>query len=120
MSALSLPSYTREPLQSPVYSASPLLYETRIAQGQGQPFTMGNPNSAEFVKDSKKGSLRLRLSRQEGNVPVPVFGICGPVEGTVEILKPDGLVFVAIRVRSIFFDIIIAYSTRKKKLHPHA
>ncbi|KAH9979916.1 hypothetical protein BGW80DRAFT_1163470 [Lactifluus volemus] len=61
---------------------------------------MGHLDNAdsEFIKDSKKGSLRLRLSRQEGNVPVPVFGIRGPVEGTVEVLKPDGLSFVAIRV----------------------
>jgi hypothetical protein len=28
-----------------------------------------------------------------------VFGIRGPVEGTVEVSKPKGLVFVAVRVR---------------------
>jgi hypothetical protein len=101
MSTASLPSYTREPCQTPLYSAQ-LLPETRITQGQGQPFTPHPSNSAEFVKDSKKGSLRLRLFGQEGNVAVPVFGIRGPVEGTLEVLKPEGLAFVAIRVRPLF------------------
>jgi hypothetical protein len=100
MSTLSLPSYTREPIETPLYSAQPRLYETRISQGQGgQQFASRPSNSAEFVKESKKGSLRLRLSGQNGVVAVPVFGIRGPVEGTLEVLKPEGLNFVAVRVR---------------------
>ncbi|KAI0249064.1 hypothetical protein BJV78DRAFT_1231044 [Lactifluus subvellereus] len=98
MSTLSLPSYTREPLQTPLYSAEPLLHERRISRGQGHPFAIHSSNSAEFVKDSKKGSLRLRLSGQESNVAVPVFGIRGPIEGTLEVLKPEGLAFVAVRI----------------------
>jgi hypothetical protein len=99
MSTFSLPSYTREPLQTPLYSPEPLLHERRISRGRGHPFATRPSNSAEFVKDSKKGSLRLRLSGQESNVAIPVFGIRGPIEGTLEVLKPEGLAFVAVRVR---------------------
>jgi hypothetical protein len=114
MSTVSLPSYTREPyqtVQSPLYSAQPLLDETRIAQGQGHPFPPYPSNSAEFVKESKKGSLRLRLSGQERNVAVPVFGMRGPVEGTLEVHKPEGLAFVAIRVRPRLCDRLKSHRT---------
>jgi hypothetical protein len=57
------------------------------------------PPGGEFVKESKGGNLRLRLYRQSDNTTVPVFGIRGPVEGTLELSKPKGLVFVAVRVR---------------------
>jgi hypothetical protein len=57
------------------------------------------PPGGEFVKESKGGNLRLRLYRQSDNATVPVFGIRGPVEGTLELSKPKGLVFVAVRVR---------------------
>ncbi|KAI0301225.1 hypothetical protein B0F90DRAFT_1628688 [Multifurca ochricompacta] len=98
MSTLSLPSYTGEPLQlqTPSYSAEPLLHEIRISQGLRHP--LATRFSAEFIKDSKRGSLRLRLSGQENNVAIPTFGIHGPVQGTLEVLKPEGLAFVAVRV----------------------
>jgi len=57
------------------------------------------PPGGEFVKESKGGNLRLRLYRQSDNATVPVFGIRGHVEGTLELSKPKGLVFVAVRVR---------------------
>ncbi|KAI0277146.1 hypothetical protein BGY98DRAFT_1090037 [Russula aff. rugulosa BPL654] len=59
------------------------------------------PPGGEFVKESKGGNLRLRLYRQSDNVTVPVFGIRGPVEGTLELSKPKGLVFVAVRVEGL-------------------
>ena len=110
MSAFPPPSYTREPLRTPLYSPEPLLHETRISLGQGHPFATRPPNSAEFVKESKKGSLRLRLSGQESNVAVPVLGIRGPVEGTLEVLKPEVLAFVAIRVSANLFFFLDSYA----------
>ncbi|KAI9507617.1 hypothetical protein F5148DRAFT_89383 [Russula earlei] len=88
----------------PHYSTEPLPHETRLSQGQPGPFSFtatiagrAPPSpGAEFIKDSKRGSLRLRLSRQEHNAAVPVFGLRGPIEGTLELLKPQELAFVAV------------------------
>jgi hypothetical protein len=110
-STLSLPSYVADSLPTPSYSAEPLLHETRLSPGRphgafAHAFAAAVPppspssTSAEFVKDSKRGGLRLRLYRQTSdNVVVPVFGARGPVEGTLELLKPQDLAFAAIRVR---------------------
>jgi hypothetical protein len=122
-STLSLPSYVADSLPTPSYSAQPLLHETTLSQGRpagafAHAFAAAVPPpspssaSAEFVKDSKRGGLRLRLSRQTSdNVVVPVFCARGPVEGTLELLKPQDLAFAAIRVR-------IFYSYSHPLLHP--
>jgi hypothetical protein len=98
MSSLSLASY----------AAEPLLNEMRFSQAPPSPFpeiTLARPG-AEFVKDSRRGSVRLRLSGQaHDNVAVPVFGIRGPVKGTVELLKPEGLSFVVVRVRAFLLSL---------------
>ncbi|KAH9959786.1 hypothetical protein BC827DRAFT_1134211 [Russula dissimulans] len=106
----SLPAYTfpSASLHTPSYTSQPRLHETRLAEGYPlSPFSFTSsiitPTApprppAEFVKDSRRGGLRLRLSRQADNTTVPVLGIRGPVEGAVELLKPDGLAFVAVRV----------------------
>ena len=60
------------------------------------------PPGGQFVKESKGGKLRLRLYRQTDNATVPVFGIRGPVEGTLQLLNPKGLAFVAVRVSISF------------------
>jgi hypothetical protein len=109
MSTLSLPGYTVDPtLQTPTYSAEPQLHETTLSRGRPSSgaFVILSPPpppfaTAEFVKESKRGSLRLRLSGQASdNIVVPVFSTRGPVEGTLELLKPPGhdLAYVAIRV----------------------
>ena len=110
-STLSLPSYVADPLPTPSYSAEPRLHETTLSQGRPRgafahafaaavPPPSPSSASAEFVKDSKRGGLRLRLSRQTSdNVVVPVFGARGPVQGTLELLKPQDLAFSSIRVR---------------------
>ena len=121
MSTFSLPSYSVDNLQTttPPYTPEPLLQETRLSPyplghqhhqhrfapaRQPYPPGGGSTGGGEFVKDSKRGSLRLRLSGQASdNVAVPVFGIRGPVEGTLELLKTDSLVLVAVRVRWTFF-----------------
>ncbi len=77
--------------------------ETGFYQARSSPSTVPastlRPPGGEFVKESKGGNLRLRLYRQTDNASVPMFGIRGPVEGKLELSKPKGLVFVAIRVR---------------------
>jgi hypothetical protein len=102
MSTLSLPRYSVDNFQAPLYSADPLLCETGFYQVR-PPSTIiaaaPRPPTGEFVKESKGGNLRLRLYRQNDNATLPVFGIRGPVEGMLELSKPKGLVFVAVRVR---------------------
>jgi hypothetical protein len=124
MSTVSLPTYTVADLQTPSYNAEPLLHETSLAHGRrpsGAAFAQTHPHafaetapllpasaSAEFVKVSRRGSLRLRLQvsaeAADGGetVAVPVFGARGPVEGSVELLKPLDLAYVAVRVRGFF------------------
>jgi hypothetical protein len=117
MSTVSLPSYVGAAHETPSYSAEPHHNETSLAHGRRPPaagFARTHPHdtvplppsssSAEFVKESKRGGLRLRLkvSGQAGeNVAVPAFGARGPVEGTLEVLKPQDLAYVAVRV-SVF------------------
>ena len=118
MSTLSLPGYTVDAtLQTPAYSAQPQLHETTLSRGRPSSgaFAVTSPPppfaSAEFVKESKRSSLRLRLSGQASdNVAVPVFSTRGPVEGTLELLKPPGqdLAYVAIRVSYCFFSAFCA------------
>lgn len=106
MSALSLARYSVESFQAPLHSSDPLLCETGFHRARSPASTVlaatpARPPGGEFVKESKGGNLRMRLSKQSNDATVPVFGIRGPVEGTLELAKPKGLVFVAIRVRII-------------------
>ncbi|KAN0118644.1 hypothetical protein V8E52_005067 [Russula decolorans] len=107
MSTLSLPRYSVDSFQAPLHSADPLLCdsETGFYRVRSPPSTVlaatPRPPGGEFVKESKGGNLRLRLYRQSDNATVPVFGIRGPVEGTLELSKPKGLVFVAVRVEGL-------------------
>jgi hypothetical protein len=123
-STLSLPGYTVDPkLQTPAYTAEPQLHETTLSRGRGGGGRRASPSSsssspppplppppfassAEFVKESKRAGLRLRLSGQPSHdVVVPVFSTRGPVQGTLELLKPPSqdLVYVAVRVSVVFF-----------------
>jgi hypothetical protein len=99
MSTLSLPGYSADNLQTTSYNTEPIIYESRY-RGQSPPLAIAAPTvrppGGEFVKESK--GLRLRLYRQGSNATVPVFGIRGPVEGMLEVTKPKGLIFIAVRV----------------------
>lgn len=106
MSTLSLPRYSVDSFQPPLYSSDPSLCDSSTGFDRARsPLSTiiaatPRPSGGEFVKESRGGNLRLRLYRQSNNdVTVPVFGIRGPVEGTLELSKPKGLVFVAVRVR---------------------
>jgi hypothetical protein len=107
MSTFSLARYSVESsFRTPLYSSDPLLSDTGFHRARSPASTVmaatpARPPGGEFVKGSKGGNLRMRLSRQSNDATVPVFGIRGPVEGTLELAKPKGLVFVAIRVRII-------------------
>jgi hypothetical protein len=116
MSTFSLPGYTVDAaLQTPAYSAEPQLHETTLSRGRPSSGTFAlvavtpppSIASAEFVKESKRGSLRLRLSGQASdNVAVPVYSTRGPVEGTLELLKTQDLAYVAVRVSIFPFQLL--------------
>ncbi|KAJ6532956.1 hypothetical protein B0H19DRAFT_965393 [Mycena capillaripes] len=96
MSIAHLPSYdAHEPFgRSPSYSAEPRLYEQRLAlNARSLPQPTGN-----FLKSSKKGDVTLRLSAQEDNLDLPVYGSGDVVEGTVELTKTDSIDSVELKV----------------------
>ncbi|PBK75134.1 hypothetical protein ARMSODRAFT_951210 [Armillaria solidipes] len=95
MSAASLPSYVAPHFsRSPSYTAEPQLHEQRLAVANG---VRPRP-SGHFVKESKSGGARLRLTSQENHVTLPVYGSNGSVEGTVEVSKPEGITSVEVKV----------------------
>lgn len=95
MSAASLPSYVAPHFsRSPSYTAEPQLHEQRLAVANG---VRPRP-SGHFIKESKSGGARLRLTSQENHVTLPVYGSNGSVEGTVEVSKPEGITSVEVKV----------------------
>jgi hypothetical protein len=98
MSTVSLPKYAA-PLQpsysrTPSYSVEPGLFEQRLAlNARLLPQPTGN-----FVKSSKGGDAKLRLTAQEDKVDLPVYGSGGLVEGTVELAKTDNISTVEVKV----------------------
>jgi len=98
MSTAALPSYP-VPLQpsfsrTPSYSAEPGLYEQRLAlNARSLPQATGN-----FIKSSKSGNAKLRLTAQENNIDLPVYGTGGVVEGTVELSKTENISTVELTV----------------------
>ncbi len=98
MSTASLPSYAvpYQPSFSriPSYSAEPGIYEQRLAlNARSLPQATGN-----FIKSSKSGNAKLRLTAQENNIDLPIYGTGGVVEGTVELTKTDNISTVEITV----------------------
>ncbi|KAF9464105.1 hypothetical protein BDZ94DRAFT_1162704 [Collybia nuda] len=95
MSTASLPSYVAPSFSHiPVYSAEPHQHEQRIALADRlRPRPSGN-----FVKESRSGGARLRLTAQEDNVALPTYGSQGSVEGTVELSKIDGVTSVEVKI----------------------
>ncbi|EIM85917.1 uncharacterized protein STEHIDRAFT_157447 [Stereum hirsutum FP-91666 SS1] len=103
MSTASLPSYSPpSPLpRTPSYTAEPLSDERRLTQGR-LPIRRVRPPVADVVKQNKSGTISLRLTqaqRIEGDNPV--YGARGPVEGTVELSRTDGVVYVAAKIEGV-------------------
>ncbi|KAF8903178.1 hypothetical protein CPB84DRAFT_1814790 [Gymnopilus junonius] len=93
MSTVSLPSYVAPSLNRiPSYSAEPGDFEHRIALGDR--FRI-RPTGI-FVKESKGGGVKLRLSSQEENIALP---------GVVELSKPEGVTSVEIEGRLLLREI---------------
>ncbi|THH26819.1 hypothetical protein EUX98_g7367 [Antrodiella citrinella] len=97
MSVSSLPGYVRHTSLSriPSYSAEPQAYEQRLA------WTSRNPSArptAEFVKQSKNGSISLRLKDQERNAALPVYGCGAIVSGAVDLTKVDTVIAVEVKI----------------------
>lgn len=103
MSAHSLLSYADPPgslHRAPSYTEEPLESEQRIALSD----RLRSRPAGSFVKHSKHGHARLKLTAQEDGVTIPVYGVGGSVEGTVELDagKVEGVASVEVKVRYHF------------------
>lgn len=95
MSTTSLPSYAAPDLSRiPSYTAEPQAYEQRLALN----ILRARP-SGEFTKQSKGGGISLRLFDQEEKAAVPTYGHGTPICGIVEVVRPEGVHAVEIKVR---------------------
>ncbi|OCH92618.1 hypothetical protein OBBRIDRAFT_865684 [Obba rivulosa] len=94
MSTTSLPSYVSPSLtRIPSYSAEPHAFEQRLALSG-----LRQRPTGDFVKQSKSGGVRLRLTEQEDNVSLPVYGNGAAVEGTVNLAKPENVTSVEVQI----------------------
>jgi len=100
MSTISLPSYIAPSVHStPSYSAEPHHYEQRLAfADRNRPRPSG-----DFIKESKGAGIRLRLSAQEENATLPVYGSSDTVKGVVELSKTTGITRVEVQVRDFLW-----------------
>ncbi|KAG6840541.1 hypothetical protein C0991_005901 [Blastosporella zonata] len=95
MSTNSLPSYAAPAFfQTPSYSAEPQQSEHRIALADR---FHPRPNG-DFVKKSKNGDARLRLTAQENNGALPTYGTQGRIQGVVELAKTDNVFRVEVKI----------------------
>ncbi|KAH7885431.1 hypothetical protein F5I97DRAFT_2033493 [Phlebopus sp. FC_14] len=94
MSAVSLPSYPAQ-LHSPSYTAAPQAHEYRLALNAR---LRANRPPGEFVKQTKNGGLSLRLLGQDDSASLPVYGLGGSVQGTVELNKTEGITSVEVQI----------------------
>jgi hypothetical protein len=93
------PTFSR----TPSYSAEPGLYEQRLAlNARSLPQATGN-----FIKSSKGGDAKLRLTAQEDKINLPVYGAAGVVEGTVELAKTDNISTVEVTVTPLCQALLI-------------
>ncbi|KAJ6588787.1 hypothetical protein B0H19DRAFT_1101148 [Mycena capillaripes] len=82
--------------RTPSYSAEPRLHEQRLALNPNPRF---NPQpTGNFLKSSKDGEIKLRLTAQEDNLDLPVYGSGGVVEGSVELDHLHNISSVEIKV----------------------
>lgn len=99
MSAVSLPSYLAPLLNRP---------PSYVAGRQDQPYRLpladrlGPQHSGTFVKHSQAGNTFLRLSAQQDDVSLPVYGSSALVEGTVELTKTEGVISVEVKVGNCY------------------
>jgi len=95
MSTSSLPSYIAPSFsQTPSYSAEPHQYEQRIALAD----RLRPRPTGDFVKKSRNGDARLRLTAQENDVALPTYSSQGCVEGVVELSKVDHITHVEVKI----------------------
>ncbi|VDB95747.1 unnamed protein product [Peniophora sp. CBMAI 1063] len=91
------PSYDSPPQihRTPSYAREPRAEERRLAQGY---INQRTERAAEFVKQNKTASIVLRLGDQVEGVEIPSYGMRAPIDGVVELSKPDGLAYVSVKV----------------------
>ncbi|GBE85295.1 hypothetical protein BKA93DRAFT_789659 [Sparassis latifolia] len=94
MSTTSLPSYIPPTFgRSPSYTAEPQAHEQRLALNG-----VRQRPSGDFIKYSRSGGFSLRLIEQPGGVILPVYGCGEAVEGTVELVKPESVASVEVKI----------------------
>lgn len=97
MSTFSLPSYL-----APLLNRSPPSYSGAAQQAHEHRLALvdrlGPQFAGAFVKHSRGGEAFLRLSAQEDDTSVPVYGSDALVEGTVELTKTEGVASVEVKV----------------------
>lgn len=92
MSTTSLPNYIAPTFsRTPSYTAEPQEYEQRIALNRARP-------SSDFVKQNKQNGFSLRLVAQGENGLLPVYGCAATVDGYVDVIKPDGVTAVEVKI----------------------
>ncbi|KAJ3504111.1 hypothetical protein NLJ89_g8111 [Agrocybe chaxingu] len=95
MSTASLPSYVAPSVNRiPSYSAEPHDHEQRIALAD----RLRPRPSGTFIKELKGGGVRLRLTMQEDNAPLPIYGSGSQVEGYVDLSKLEGITSVEVKI----------------------
>jgi len=95
MSTSSLPSYLTPLLnRTPSYATENYDHEQHVPLADRlRPRSLG-----AFVKQSRGGNAFLRLSAQEDDISLPVYGSGSLVEGTVELTKTEGVTSVEVKV----------------------
>ena len=92
-----LPPYSSPPafVRVPSYATEPRLHERRIAVSSDR--RISRPQGS-FVKETRGGAMKLRLSAQNDSCSIPVYGRNDYVTGVVDINKVDGIHNVELKV----------------------
>lgn len=95
----AIPSWYCEPTvnRAPSYSVEPNTYEHRLALNER---ALPRPTGT-FVKSSKTGEARLKLTGQDPDAQFPVYGSAGHVTGAIEVSKPEGISHVELKVLTL-------------------
>ncbi|KAJ3506552.1 hypothetical protein NLJ89_g6804 [Agrocybe chaxingu] len=102
MSTASLPSYVAPSVNRiPSYSAEPHDHEQRIALAD----RLRPRPSGTFIKELKGGGVRLRLTMQEDNAPLPIYGSGSQVEGYVDLSKLEDMASIEVKVSGFAVDV---------------
>jgi hypothetical protein len=113
MSTAGLPNYAHLDIsRTPSYTAEPRGQERRVAHALGR----ARPSS-DFVKQSRSGGVSLRLTEQVDGIITPVYGLRNVVDGVVELAKPEGIAYIAVKVSGALTITELSLNTRETSYH---